>query len=407
MKKSVMDLNSIKKANRSVLLNILKENGPMSRKDISEISGLSAGAITIISNEMLNEGIIKEVGHADSSGKAGRKKILIDIEMEHKYVIGINIEKEKITLAISNLDLNIIGDKELDTDSEKQPEESLLEIVEHIKDLLWKMDISKSNVLGIGVGIVGKVDPVDGVSHEAYDIWKKSVNIKEILEKSLKIPVVVDNNVRSLALAEIYCSEIKDLSDFIFIKHGPGLGAAIVINKKLLYGYQNMAGEIGHIIIDSDGPECSCGQRGCLETLISTRRLKNEIKTTFSQKNFPVLYDLCNGKKETIRSSMIFKAFELGEKKIIERINQNLFHLSVGIINLIKTLDPEKIIFFGDLFKHNVLIEQLKKTMNNQIENKPIGDKLLTSCLEYRTPAIGGLAIALEKLFYETGAIYK
>ncbi len=407
MKKTIMDLNSIKVANRSVLLKILSENGPMSRKDISELSGLSAGAITIISNELLNEGIIKEVGHADSTGKAGRKKILIDIEKKHKYILGINIEKERISLAISDLDLNIIIDDEFDMENDIPPEELFLDIVEKIKDLLWKMDISKSNVLGIGVGVVGRVDPVNGISMEAYDIWNEQVPIKDLLERSLKIPVVVDNNVRALALAEIYCSEMKDLSDFIFLKHGPGLGAAIVINRKLLYGFQNMAGEIGHIIVDPEGPECGCGQRGCLETLISTRRLKKEIKENFNETEYPVLYKLCNGEKDIIRSSMIFRAFELGEEKIIEKIQKNLIYLSVGIISIMKTVDPEKIIFFGDLFKHSVLIEQLKKTMISQINDESIGEKLITSCLEYRSPAIGSLAIALERLFYETGAIYK
>lgn len=407
MKKIVMDLNSIKKVNRSVLLKILRENGPMPRKDIAELSGLSAGAITIISNEMVKEGIIKEVGFAEPSGKAGRKKILLDIDKSHKYILGINIEKEKVTVALSDLDLNVIADKIFETDSDKEPEAFLFEIVEKIKDLLWKLDISKSNILGIGAGIVGKVDPKLGVSIEAYDIWKKEVNIKKILEKSLKIPVVVDNNVRALALAEIFCSDSKELSDFIFVKHGPGIGAAIVINKKLLYGSQNLAGEIGHIIINPDGPVCACGQRGCLETLISTRRLKKEIKVIFSEETMPVLYNICNGNKDLIRNSMIFEAFERGDKKIIDMVKRNISYISIGIINIMKTIDPERIIFFGDLFKYKVLMEELKMKMSKQLNDDTIGEKLETSCLEYRTPAIGGLAIALEKLFYDTGAIYK
>src|SRR6056297_233821 len=177
MKKKVMDLNSIKKVNRSVLLNILRDKGPMSRKDIAAISGLSAGAITIIATEMLNEGIIKEAGLAERNGKAGRKKILLKIEKSHKFILGINIEKDLTTIAISNLNLSILSSKEFITDATLSPDRYLNEIVEKIKEVLWKLDISKGNILGIGVGIVGKVDPLNGISMDAYGIWEKEVDI--------------------------------------------------------------------------------------------------------------------------------------------------------------------------------------------------------------------------------------
>src|SRR6056297_3647094 len=127
MKKKVMDLNSIKKVNRSVLLNILRDHGAMSRKDIAALSGLSPGAITIIATEMLNEGILKEAGLEDRNGEAGRKKILLKIEKAHKFILGINIEKDITTLAISNLNLNILSSKEIVTNGHLEPDAFLVE----------------------------------------------------------------------------------------------------------------------------------------------------------------------------------------------------------------------------------------------------------------------------------------
>jgi predicted NBD/HSP70 family sugar kinase len=407
MKKKVMDLNSIKKVNRSVLLNILRDHGAMSRKDIAAISGLSPGAITIIATEMLNEGILKEAGLEERNGKAGRKKILLKIEKTHKFILGINIEKDTTTIAISDLNLTILSSKELATNANVMPENFLNEIIDNIKDLLWKLDISKGNILGIGVGIVGKVDPNTGKSMEAYGIWNKEVDLGGFLSKSLKLPVVVDNNVRSLAMAEINCSKRKNIDDFVFIKHGPGIGAAIVINKKLIYGSENQAGEIGHIIVNSDGPQCSCGQKGCLETVISTRRMKKTVQMAFDKSTTPILHRLCNGDKGKINTSLIFSAYENGDPYIKKIIDDNIKYMATGIINLMKTLDPQRIIFFGELFKYESLMKELINQIEQMLCKESIKNKIVTSCLEYKCKAIGPLALALERLFYETGAIYK
>jgi len=407
MKKKVMDLNSIKKVNRSVLLNILRENGPMSRKDIAALSGLSAGAITIISTEMLHEGIIKEVGLAERNGKAGRKKILIEIEKTHKFVLGISIEKDMTTIALSDLNLNILSSKEFLTDTTLSPDVFLNIIVEQIKDILWKLDISKGNILGIGVGVVGKVDPQKGKSVDAYGIWENEVSIHEMLAKSLKLPVIVDNNVRALAIAEINCSKIDAVEDFVFIKHGPGIGAAIVINKKLIYGSENQAGEIGHIIVDPDGPLCNCGQKGCLETVVSTRRMKQYVRKTFSKTKTPILYELCQNDPLKIDTAMIFSAYEKGDSLIKKIIDENISYMATGIINLLKILDPQRIVFFGELFKYKTLMEQLVNKISEMLCDESVKKKIVTSCLEYQSKAIGPLALALERLFYDTGAIYK
>lgn len=407
MKKKVMDLNSIKKVNRSVLLNILRDHGAMSRKDIAAISGLSPGAITIIATEMLNEGILKEAGLEERNGKAGRKKILLKIEKTHKFILGTNIEKDTTTIAISDLNLTILSSKELATNANVMPENFLNEIIDNIKDLLWKLDISKGNILGIGVGIVGKVDPNTGKSMEAYGIWNKEVDLGGFLSKSLKLPVVVDNNVRSLAMAEINCSKRKNIDDFVFIKHGPGIGAAIVINKKLIYGSENQAGEIGHIIVNSDGPQCSCGQKGCLEAVISTRRMKKTVQMAFDKSTTPILHRLCNGDKGKINTSLIFSAYENGDPYIKKIIDDNIKYMATGIINLMKTLDPQRIIFFGELFKYESLMKELINQIEQMLCKESIKNKIVTSCLEYKCKAIGPLALALERLFYETGAIYK
>jgi len=412
-----MDLNVVKKNNRSVILNVLRDRGCLSRKDIADITGLSPGAVTTISNEMLSEGALIEVGTASGNGRAGRKKILLDINKKHRFIIGINIEKENTIISISNLSLEMLTTTRIKTNSRTDPERFLEEIVEESKSLLWKLDISKSSVLGIGVGIAGKVDSVNGVSEYAYGVWNKSVKVREILEALYNIPVVVENNVRGLALAEVNCSKERNLKNFIFIKHGPGIGAAIIIDKKLLYGANNMAGEIGHIIVNVDGYECSCGQRGCLETTISSKRIISQVRKWFSKEKTPRIYQNCNGASEKVDIDTIFKTYFMEsddsitytqhEDEIRELIEEVIFYLALGIVNLIKMIDPENLVFYGEIFKYKKLMGLLNDKIETLLRSSGLKSQLHTSCLEFTSPSIGGLSIALEHLFFETGAIYK
>ncbi|GAA0178373.1 hypothetical protein SH2C18_14410 [Clostridium sediminicola] len=184
---------------------------------------------------MVKEGIVKEVGQFEEEDtRSGRKKVLNDIDYNYKYVIGINIEAFSINIGVSNIDREIVSFSNMETDKGVQPKELLMKIANECMSILWKANIFKQDI--IGVGIIGTVDASAGISKHAYGLGQEKVNVKKILEDALDLEVIVDNNVRTMALREIDYNTQEDMSNVIYIKYGPEIGSSVIINNDIYYG---------------------------------------------------------------------------------------------------------------------------------------------------------------------------
>ncbi len=398
---SGVNMSDVKINNRTLILNQLKK-GKKSRKDIAEKIKLTPAAVTILVNEMIQDGCIRESGQIEDTMRVGRKKIFIELKKDYKYVIGVNIEPNSLSIGISNLKYEIIEymDKEINGMS---VEDIMKIIVDICMSMLWNLNISKSDVLGIGVGIVGIVDSKKGLSKRAYGLWKHEVDIQSILSKELNIPVVVENNVRALALAEMELTSHKNIENMVFIKYGPGIGSAAITNKEIYKGSYNNAGELGHMIIVPNGKECKCGQRGCLETVASIRTLKQTIKDEFTQECYPILHKLVDGNQSAINTASIIEGYDLGEVEIVKKVNQIWRYFGIGIVNMIRLYDPHKIIIYSDFFRNKSYLDKLIQEINKLAHVDNIMDKIESSVLDNRR-CIGGIVLVVKELFYKTGA---
>ena len=396
----------IKQENRASILNVLKTNGPISRKDISSIVQLTPAAVTILVNEMIEDGIIEEVGELEEDDKrAGRKKILIDINYNYKYVLGISIEAELVNIGIANINGNIIAEISWSTDMEEKinPDEFLNAIAGRCVNLLWKEGILKENILGVGVGIVGLIDKNTGTSNHAYGLWEGSIRVKEILEKALGLPVVADNNVRALAVAEMDHKSKQYITDMLFVKCGPGIGSAMIVGKEIYYGANNKAGEIGHAIGKINGELCTCGKRGCLETIVSKTAIVKNTKHIFSQEKTPLLYSVCDGDFDEVSLKKIFEVAFSGDEEIRTIIRQVAVYLALGISNAVSLYDPQKVILYGETFKFNEFFDEFKEIIKDMILVENLDEFINISKLDYRKNYIGGVALAIREFFYKVG----
>lgn len=400
------NMATVKLQNRQSILNILKNFGAISRADIAKKLNLTPAAITIIVNDMVKEGVIEEVGQLEEEDKrSGRKKVLIDINYDFKYVIGINIESDYINIGVSNIKCETRVFKRFPIGEVKVPEEFLENVASYCMNMLWKENILKEDILGVGVGIVGHVEDEQGISKQAFGLWKKSVPIKKILEKHLGIPVVVGNNVRTLALGELDYNSKANVDNMMFIKYGPGIGAALIINNELYNGSYNSPGEIGHSIVDYNGKKCSCGRHGCLETLVSQKALIEEISPSFSKEATPILYELASGDIDNLSLRLIAKAAELGGKTEGELFDKALYFTAVVIGNSVSLYDPHRVVLYGEVFKYDFIINKLKGHLNNLFVDIEWDKIIDLSVLNNKSNFIGAVALALREFFYKTGAI--
>lgn len=405
VKKTGINMGAVKINNRASILRLLKNNGPMSRKDIAGMVKLTPAAITILTNEMKEESILVETGELEEDKRVGRKKILIDIDYDYKYVIGINIESDYVNLGLANLKGETIISKCINADGSISPEELLKRIASECIGMLWKTDILKEKVLGVGVGIVGHVDEINGISKRAYGLWTKEVDVKRILEEELGLKVVVDNNVRALALGEIDYGNENDLRNILFIKYGPGIGSAIIINREIHYGNNNRAGEIGHSIIDVDGSLCRCGKRGCLETLASPNSIIRSVKEIFSQHNTPNLYEKCNGDISKVDIFNILESAKEGDKEINNIIKKAAQFMALAIGNAMGIIDPKKVLLYGKAFGNQVFYDEFMGFMKKLSMESNLEGVIGLSKLENGSNYIGGVALAIRQFYFNTGGV--
>lgn len=401
-RKSGINMSDVKISNRGMILNQIKEQ-PKSRKDIAEKLKLTPAAITMLVNELIDEGCIQESGMVDEPGRVGRKKVFIELNKNYRYLVGINIEGKELTVGVGNLKCEVMASTQLDIYG-MNPEQVLNVAAEAVRRVIIDSKVKEDKILGVGVGIVGKVDNKAGISRHAYGIWKEEVPIASILEDKLGLPVLVENNVRALALAEMALTVHRKISNMVFVKLGPGIGSAVILEKEIYKGANNNSGEIGHMITNLDGKVCRCGLVGCLETVASVRSVLDEIHGTDAPDKFTYLKSLNEGKLKGIKERHLIQAYLEKDEEIVALVDQLICYLTIGIINSMKFYDPHKLVLYSEMFNEPILFEKLLEQLKKHNPTKELEVCIETSHLK-SPKCVGGIVLGARELFFNKGGM--
>lgn len=369
-----MNMENLKNNNKIAILSYLNKNGESSRKKIAEGLKLTTATLTILTNELIEEGTVMELG-ALTEGKVGRKQILIDIDKNSRFAIGIEISRNNIYYNLINLKTEIV-ESMVWKYSKDFLEKQLKEILEYIDETTQN---KRAILLGVGISIYGSLDE--------QDHWKVGIpNIKEIIENTLKLPTYIQNNIRALALTEQYLN--RDEKDFWLVKYGPGVGAAIIMNGKLVEGNKRLAGDIGHISFDNDGETCKvCGQIGCLESKVNFEKVLKEFDSKILKEN-PIL-------PHEKDYEYILRLSEMEGNKNLDKILEKLGKaITIGAT----ILDSNRIILAGDILKNENIFNILEKhILKNSMFLKKENITFMEEYVEKRKKAPGVLVL---KKFY-------
>lgn len=405
---SGINLENVKIRNKSVVLKALNSKGAMSRKDIAKEVGLTPAAVTLLCTEMMEEGILLEKGEVQEEKRAGRKKILVDIQYDCKYVIAVSIETVKTYITLCDLKGRISTGKIIRTDLTIAPEDFLETIDKECKALLWENEKQHKDILGMGICIPGIVDRKNGISIHAYGIWNRKVEIKKIMESYMQCPVIVENNVKAFAEGELLYGIGKIGDNLLFVKWGPGVGASVIIQNQLYEGKEHKAAEIGHYIIEPEGKLCRCGRRGCLETKVSTKAIVERIRAVYSREKTPKLYEKTGGDIEVLTEEY-FTAWaenknraelEVSDPAVMQILDRSIERMARAIVNVITVLAPDYTILFGVMLENDIIREiflQYCEKYNPTYGREYIHKSKLTNKVYY----IGATAIVTRELFFE------
>jgi len=359
----------LKGMNESVILNIIRKMGPISRADIAKETNLTPPTVTNIVNKLIAENIVMEYKVGESNG--GRPPVLIKLNPDFMSIIVIHIST--YNLHQYTLDAELKTKKKEKNSIRGLKQEEVLELLTSVLDKAIKE--SPQNVSGIGIVVRGPVKMKEGISVFAPNIGWRNVPLKSIVEERFGIPTYIINDVRAMALGEFHMGKAKDVENMIFLKVGYGIGSAILINGRIYTGASDGAGEIGHTTIDVAGPQCSCGNYGCFEALASEKALVNLVVKSIKEGMDSIVYQMAEGMLDSVTPEMIYEAAKLNDKLAVNALKTIGRYLGIGIANTINTFNPELILIGGGIVQARELIEDIivetakKRTFENSFSS--------------------------------------
>ncbi len=396
-----INLGNVKNNNRNAILKLLNDQGALSRKDIATSLGLTPATVTVISSDLLSSDILTVLGEAQEDRRAGRRKILLGINYDRFRVLSISIESSETCISLTNLRGEKGIFRRMPTDSSLPPLKFLQQVGQNALLLLEEEKIPLSSILGTGVSIPGIVNREEGTSLSAYRIWDTPVRITPCLRDILHLPVIVENNVRAFAEAELIFGSGKDQENMLFIKWGPGVGSSIVIHKQIYDSNRSKNAEIGHVVIGTHREhlrQCRCGRRGCLETFVGTHAMAEQIRSRFSPSSMPHLHELMEGDASRITAHNFSQVLQSTDPAMWDIIQEDVDMLARSVCNMITMLAPDRVIIYGRLFDEPQLCSRFLECCLS-IDSRYGEDYIVRSELQDRIDFIGPLAVVVNQLF--------
>lgn len=399
-----INLGNVKVSNRSAILKLLNDCGAMSRKDIAGALGLTPATVTLICTELLAAGILCEKGELEEQKRVGRRKVLIDINYQYRYVLSVSIEASETCIAISDLKGRCLADRRIPTDGTLKPEMFLKRLADEGKALMWEQGIAKEMVLGAGVSVPGPVKREEGISQHAYRIWNEAVPVGEILKRHLEHPVIVENNVKAFAEGELIYGTGKLQENLLIIKWGPGVGSAIIIRNQIYDNKNTKTAEIGHYIVEKNGRQCRCGRRGCLETRVAKHPIAERVRMHCTAETMPKLFAMVNGDLNQIQARNMEQWIWIEDEGLRQVLDDVIEEMARTVVNTITLLAPDKVIFYGEIFE---LPRFQERFLHFCMEYDPSyhQEYIVKSKLSDKIAYIGPLAVVVNELFLLTGTV--
>lgn len=378
--------------NRSLVINLLRQERLCSRADLSKLSGLKRATITYIVNEFMEYDLVVEDGllHANK----GRRSIGLRINGEKYRTLGVMITRNYYSLGMMGLSGEVFYTETHEVQREMPGECILSEIKANIIRMC-ELE-TNSRVLAICVAVPGPYKKEgDHLAFVTNLLGWENIKIHEILQEGLDIPVFVENDANAGVCAQQWFRKKKsDQKDIVYIVAGQGIGCGIIMNGELQHGSMGGAGELGHTSINFMGPKCECGNHGCLENYCSSIALLKKVKERIAAGDASVL-------TQDADFAAFSKAVKDGDALAVEEFKTACECLAVGIINLVNQMNPSDVII-GDILSEvhpEMMLEIIRKKV---IESLPpfVSNSLIIECdqLEYNPILLGAGAIAAQNV---------
>lgn len=378
-----------KSYNSRLVLRTIYVRGDISRADVARQTGLSRTTVSDVVADLLGQGLVEEVGFGLSNG--GKSPILLRIQSNARSLIGIDLSGDEFRGEVVNLRGETQHAVSIPVNGRRGAQ--ALELVYSLLDQL--LPGAPAPVLGLGVGTPGLIDTERGSQiHWSVNLDWLDLPLRDLLEARYGLPVFVLNDCQASALAEYFFGPDPDAANLIVIKAEQGIGSGVILNGQLFHGDNFGAGEIGHVVVQPDGPPCRCGNRGCLETLASGSALIEHIRLATASKPRSR-----SRAREPLSMAQARHALDNGDPIVRQAVHEAGRALGIAIANLVGALNVRRIVIAGSLA---LLGQELLNVIQEEVLRRSLTalareTEVVFSPLGARITILGASAVLLQQ----------
>lgn len=405
MEKRGISKLDLKRRNRMQILRVIRESGPISRVDVASVLEITRAAVTIITNEMIEEGVLVEIGEAPINTEKlqkGRRKILIDINMNCKFALGATVDEKEVSVGLTNLNADILDKDSMIIDDRTTSKDIINFIISKSNEMMANSCLTKDKIVGLGIGVVPsmwgklKIFYKDGVLDFTSFIEKVSSGVE--------VDVRCGNAIGLMALAS---NDFKNLNGYqvnqAFLHNGNQVNLAVINKNELSNDYLSYTYMIEKFIVNPGGKSYEGYPDGSVKAEISRNAILNSLYDVYSKEKTPVLFELTDGDKSKINTDNVFAALMRGEEPVKIIVDDVIAKYTVLINNLAIAHFAQRIILHN-YHLNEKQFDYVKREMIRLV-GEEIADRVVLSKLDGKNNFAGGCALVIQDNFYIKGGM--
>jgi glucokinase-like ROK family protein len=368
------------------VVDALRELGVASRADVARRTGLSPATVSTIVTELRIAGtVIDHAGSAlnDRTTRGGRPPMLIALDRSAGVAVGIDFGKSHLAVAVSDLSHDILAEQRREMPADYNAATGLDDAAELVDEVLADAGSTRAQVIGVGLGLPGPIHTATGtVGSSAILPGWENTRVAQEMGRRLELPVHVDNDANLGALAELHWGAGRGSETLVYLKVATGIGAGLVVGGRIFHGAGGTAGEIGHTMMDEDGPICRCGSRGCLEMVASAPAIVEMLRPSLG---------------DDLTAEAVLEHAAAGDARCRRAIGDAGRHVGHALANLCNLFNPERIVVGGSLGSAgDVLLEPLREAVERRTIPSAAEDvAIVPGVLGDRAEMLGAVALVI------------
>jgi predicted NBD/HSP70 family sugar kinase len=394
-----INVRDLRRRNRARALAVVYHNGPMTRQEIGEATGVSPATVSNLVGDLLDQGVIVEAGAEDSDG--GRPRALLRVKPEYRYVVGVDVGETAILVELFDLDMQVRASHSITPTADRlDPEKTAQYVLDGLDRVITYSRVSQDEILGVGVGVPGLVVQGDDAVVHAQTIGWDGVPFEAMLRRGTDLPLFVDNGAKTFGQAEKWFGAARGAENAIIVLLGTGTGVSIFTEGELYRGASSIAGEWGHTTVVVNGRTCRCGARGCLEAYVGGWAIVARYDELRGRESASTDTDL------VARLTAIAQA-PGSDQPAAQVLQETAMYLGAGIANLINLFNPERIVVGGwiDKILEDRLLPVIREVASRQALRMPFSVVSIVPAQLGRDAVALGAATLPVNDFLASGAV--